>query len=549
VDGTLALATSLNVAQGAMLAGFGRIVGNSTIGGTLNAGQLPNYADVAANSGGSLPAGTPLTGTSPGTLTFQGNVTLTATATTRANIDGALVIPGGPGTYDKIIVTGAGNTFTANGILMPVLRDIPGGNNTYTPAAGTSFGFVTAQNGAAVAGQFTSVTQPAAGLAANTRLDVIYGATAITLNVTPLNFQALATQQALDPNARNIAAALDAARPAPGVRSKPAAAPLFDDLYDNSLTEDDSELLALSGEGVAAHPVAVLSAVAGFSQLLGERQAMAPAGDGGWNVWAEGMGNWSRTGDDLGIAGARDNSAGLALGADRQLSPHWRLGGAFGFARADGDSAGAVSSTSLYNAALYAGWTADAWAIDGHLAVGRAEGQTSRIVMISGVTDILDGTPQGWSILGAVQAGYRIALSGLALQPYAGMMLQTYRQGAYDETGIVGLNFPDQDFSRAQTRLGMRLATELEVAGLSLRPQADIAWTHDIGDAGLATEAGIFAVPFLIDAARPGRDGALVRAGLSAWTSSGLVLSLGYQGDYRGNSVAHGVHGGLSLPL
>jgi uncharacterized protein with beta-barrel porin domain len=87
------------------------------------------------------------------------------------------------------------------------------------------------------------------------------------------------------------------------------------------------------------------------------------------------------------------------------------------------------------------------------------------------------------------------------------------------------------------------------VAGLSLRPQADIAWTHDIGDAGLATEAGIFAVPFLIDAARPGRDGALVRAGLSAWTSSGLVLSLGYQGDYRGNSVAHGVHGGLSLPL
>jgi len=56
-------------------------------------------------------------------------------------------------------------------------------------------------------------------------------------------------------------------------------------------------------------------------------------------------------------------------------------------------------------------------------------------------------------------------------------------------------------------------------------------------------------MPFLIDAARPGRDGALVRAGFSAWAQSGLSLSLGYQGEYRANVVAHGVRGGLSLAL
>jgi hypothetical protein len=551
VDGTLTLATTLNVAQGAMLAGFGRVIGNSTINGTLNAGQLPNYADVIANSGGSLPAGTPLTGTSPGTLTFQGNVTLGATATTRANIDGALVVPGGPGTYDKIIVTGAGNSFAANGVLAPVLRGIPGGNNSYTPAAGTAFGFVTAQNGAAVTGQFVSITQPAAGLAANTRLDAVYGATTITINVTPLNFQVLAAQQTLDQNAQNVAAALDGARAAPGVRSKPAAAPLFNDLYDNSVAEDDSELVALSGEGIASHPITVLSAFSGFSDLVATRQVGLAAGAGNeeWNLWAQGLGRWSRTGMDAGIAGAQDTTTGFGLGLDRRLSSDLAVGGAFSFAHGDADSAGAVAATDTYGAAAYATWTTGRFILDGRVAVGRAMADTSRVVVVSGVTDILLGTPEGWSFLGAMRAGYRLEGASFDIEPYAGLTLQTYRQQAYSETTIVGLRFPDQDFSRAQSLLGARFGLETELAGLHLRPQADIAWSHDMGDAGWVSHAELLATPFLIDAARPGRDAAIVHAGFSAELAAGLSVFMGYQGEFHGNATSHGVTGGVRIGL
>ena len=38
------------------------------------------------------------------------------------DVDGTLIVPGGPGTYDKIYVTGAGNVFYAAGTLTPVLR-------------------------------------------------------------------------------------------------------------------------------------------------------------------------------------------------------------------------------------------------------------------------------------------------------------------------------------------------------------------------------------------------------------------------------------------
>ena len=90
VDGTLILDAPMIVAPGGALAGFGAINGDTVINGTLEAGQLPNYSDLKAYYGGVLPAGIPLTGTSPGTLSFIGNVTLGASAITRVNVDGDL---------------------------------------------------------------------------------------------------------------------------------------------------------------------------------------------------------------------------------------------------------------------------------------------------------------------------------------------------------------------------------------------------------------------------------------------------------------------------
>ncbi len=579
VDGTLTLSNAMTVAQGAMLSGFGRIVGATTINGTLNAGQLPNYADVAANSGGSLPAGTPLTGTSPGTLTFQGNTVLGASATMRENIDGTLLLPGGPGTWDKVIVTGAGNTFMVGGALVPVLRGIPGGNNNYSPAEGASFVFITAEDGAAINGQFASLSQPAAGLAANTRLDVVYAATAVTLNVTPLNFQVLATQQNLDLNARNLAAALDAARPAPGVRSVAARAHVFDDLYDNSIAADDAELLALSGEGLAQRPMRVLAAMSGVSDLLAGHQAgllasLSPAAervafgygnrtfsdmDGGggsaaggaqdWNFWAAGIGRWSKTGMDAGIAGGSDTLSGFALGVDRILSSSLAVGGAFSLARSDSDSAGTFADTDAYSVAGYVTWMPDRWVVTARLAGGPVNGRTSRIVSIAGVDEIQTGDPEGWSLLAAGEAGYRLDAAPLDIEPYAGLAMQTYGQGAYSEVGSVGLDFPHQYFSLVQPALGVRIATSIDIAGFQVRPQMDLAWTHDLGDAGLTMQADIFGVPFLVDAARPGRDAARLRTGLSVQGSRDFSLFLGYSGEFRNNRTSHAVTGGVRIAL
>ncbi len=571
VDGTLTLQTQLTVAQGATLAGFGRIVGNTTIAGTLSAGQLPNYADLAANNGGTVPAGIPASGTSPGTLTFQGNVTLTATATLRENIDGALVIPGGPGTFDKTIVTGTGATFTAGGTLAPVLRGIVGGNNTYSPAVGAAFAIVSAQNGAAVAGQFANLAQPAAGLAPNTRLDVVYAATGVTLNVTPLNFQALAANQNLDPNAQAVAAALDTERPTAGTKLTARSHMIYDDLYDDTVGGDDSELSSLDGEGHAAVAGATLATFADFGDAIGTHEAMttlafanldssADAGEAspqaasfdpaaGWTLWEQGFGRWSRTDASLGLPGSHNADTGFSAGFDRAFATDLLAGGAFGYARTLSNSAGEHATTDTYAGAAYASWTPANFVVDARLAAGPASTRTTRQVAIMGVPTTVTGGSDGWSGLFAVDLGYRLDADGFALRPYAGLTLQTLHQDGFTETSPAGLTFPSQDFDKVTSALGLRAATQVDAGGMTFRPELRLAWTHDFDASYLTTDSSLLGGGFRISTADPGRDAAVLGFDLAATLADKFDVFLGYTGEFRRNAASHEAHGGIRLAL
>lgn len=592
VDGTLTLQTQMTVAQGGMLAGFGSIFGNVTINGTLNAGQLPNYGDLIANNGGTLPAGIPPTGTSPGTLTFQGNVALTATATTRANIDGTLQVPGGPGTYDKIIVTGAGYAFAANGTLVPVLRGIPGGNNTYIPSIGAMFPFVTAQNGASITGQFASLTEPTTGLAPNSRFDVVYFPTSITLNVTPLTFQNLAVTQNLNSNQQAVATVLDEVRPKPGISPKPVEAAVFDNLYgENTVSGVDTALSSLSGQGHAAMPAAIMNAFSGFSDVIADHQAMTLTGGasvqaaftpsiafayagtgpsaearvagipfpqtqpamasaryGQWTTWGQVYGGWSNVGTANGLPGYTSSSGGFVLGADRMLSSDLVAGGAFGYTRTSTSSADTSGTTNTYAGALYASWTPGSFIFDGRLAAGATATGTSRSIVFPGeATPTAIGSVNGWEGLVTGEAGYRFNVSGVTLKPYVGLTAQTLNQNAFTESTDFGLSFPGQTFTKVTTAVGTWATTTFQSGSVTFMPQAKVAWMHDLRDDTLTTQTALFDVPFAISAADPGRDAAVIGFQLAAWQTQNLRVFGSYTGEFRSNATSQQVAGGLRV--
>ena len=181
------------------LRGTGLILGNTTVAGTLSPGN------------------------SPGTLTFAAPVTIQSTGAQALDIDGTGT-GNGAGNYSRVIVTG-GNTSTAGGTLAPKLRGITyasgevQGTNSYTPALGQKFtGVIQADGG--VLGSFDRLTQPE-GLRAGTRFDTVYNPTSVDLYVTPAAYGNLAAAgvDQTDNQAR-VGGALDAIRPAAGVRTR-----------------------------------------------------------------------------------------------------------------------------------------------------------------------------------------------------------------------------------------------------------------------------------------------------------------------------------------
>lgn len=585
VDGTLSVignGHALTVDRGGTLAGIGEINGATTIAGTLSPGKMPNVTDLIAN--GAIAPGTPVVGNSAGMLTFNDSVTLTSTATTRIDIDGTLIVPGGPGTYDRIIVSGPGNVFSANGALTPVLRDSVGTPSNYTPLIGTRFMFVEATYGAHTAGAFTSLAQPD-GLPVNGRFDVIYAPTSITLAVTPLSFASL-TAGSLDRNQQSVASVLDASRPAPGAVPNSAAKTLFDALYTLSSPESYSSALSqLSGPSQPAVTSAAATAFTGFMGSLADRQnaLMLGAGDAqeassqavafsyasntpsaearqaadafasampvapskeGWGVWGQAFGRWSSVGDNGGLQGSKSRSGGFTLGADRLLADDLVGGLAMGFTRTTTDAQSGNGTSNSYSGAIYASWTPGRAVIDMRAALGQTQMQTSRMTDLTAGT--INGNTQGWGGGLGIEAGYLIPFAHFTMKPYAGIAWQGLRLNGYSETQQpFGLTYPAQSFEKLTTTVGASFSAMTHVAGgVTLMPELKLGWAHDLRDTTLVSQAALLDNAFYVNAAEPGRDAALVGLKLAGWTRENLRLFVAYNGEFRSNATSHQFSGG-----
>jgi uncharacterized protein with beta-barrel porin domain len=201
-------------------------------------------------------------GDGPGTIFISAPVVNLPGSSYTVEIDGPLnsatncTNPAGcAGQYSSVVVTG-GNTYTANGTIVPILRGIGApANNNFTAPVGSSYTAVYATGG--VLGSYTSLTQPAvgAGLATGTRFDALYfnynaaasgvttsainyaqnasgNPTAVNLWATPASYQNLSPwNTSLTQNQNQVDFALDALR---GVNDLNPAASLPAGLKNNA---------------------------------------------------------------------------------------------------------------------------------------------------------------------------------------------------------------------------------------------------------------------------------------------------------------------------
>lgn len=546
--------------SGPMIAGSGLLTVQNTL--TAPALAIGSAATLGGNGTVNAPtavAGTLAPGSSPGTLTFTAPVAMLPGSALAVEVDGTGTGTGA-GNYDRVVVTGAGNSFTAGGQIVPQLRGITGpATNSFTPALGQAFTIVQADGG--VLGGFAGITQPGSGLSANARFDALYGTNAVALVVTPASYAGFG-------GTANIAAAgagLDAFRPVAGPRLAGDAGDVFNTLYQMGAGQIGSALNQLAGSAYGDGLTGRMEARRLFSGAIAEqlaatrgglagRQSAAVAG-GPHRAWFQALGQpMLRLGGDGNATGFSGSAGGVAAGFDTLLSPSWRLGAAIGFTSGTimPRAGGRIGSDALHFA-LYAGWTHPTGLFaEGDVGGGWAHDNVRR--PLGGFGRSARGSADGGAVGGGVRAGIRIERMGWALEPSLGLRAERVDRGAVVETGAgtLGLNLRGAALESVRTTLGVTAQRSFSTRwdGVSLTPTLRVAWAHELGDGAALTNAAFQGAPtagFRVRSAQPGRDAAVMGAGLTLGLRGGVSLYADYAADLRANLTSQAVTGGFRV--
>jgi fibronectin-binding autotransporter adhesin len=524
--------------QGALNLVDGLFYDNGTItAGAVTVAQAATLRGVGVINAPTTVSGTLAPGASPGTLTFNAPVTLLAGATSQFDIDG-LGTGSGAGHYGRVVVNGPGGSFTAGGVLAPRLRGMTGSaGNSYTPPIGQQFQIILAGGG--VAGGFASLTQPD-GLAAGTRFDAVYAPTSLSLVVTPAAYADLAAAGiAQTANQKAIGAALDADRPAAGVRPNAARAAIYDPLYGLSAGQVPAALNGLSPEiyadGLMAARQAWREGAGVVGDQLADRRGARPAGSGEVMVWG---GLFGQSGD-VGPAGGGYSTAvgGMVVGVDRTLEQGGLVGLALGLAnaraeapgggRAQGDMIQAMAYGGLVRGPAFLDWQVDYLRMD------------------------LDLSRPGGPLRGQVRGGSTVQGAGLQVSAGWGMTVRRWRVEPTASLGAVGLTtsssrespgdalaeeIAGQDNTGVQAFAGVGVARMVRLApDLSLQVRGLVGWSHEMGDTAAEARASLVQIggaPFTVTSAAPGRDAARLGVSFSAAVSPRIMISGAYSGEF-----------------
>ncbi len=498
------LASPVSVEAGGVLGGNGT-VGSTTVAGTISPGN------------------------SIGTINVAGNLVLQPGAVTVMEVQGSAA--------DRINVTGTAQ-------LAGTLRLVPIGSSfTFN----TPFVLVNAAGGRT--GAFGSViTTGSFGPGVNP--EIALTSTGVTL---VLQAQSLTPSLAPDTptNVVNVINALD---------TRTGDASPFFPVLNAPASQTRAAGNQLTGEVGTAPAAITQQAAAQFlaTMLDGARLRRGSySSDQPYSVWVAALGGYGRTTGEgsVGSATRQTRNAGSAVGTDMRLGAGTTLGFAFaggqGEARLDGGlgrASGEVAQGGIFGSHWF-----------GPLFLGfagshtRMQADTSRSIAVLNSAARAETVPQTWST--RIEAAYELTKIG-AFTPIPAFAYQGHwtRSDGYAErvsgpATAAGLSV--QPNSQATTRTETGLGGEYEVGqsdllgrslGLNLRLVGRLAWAHYIDrEAGMLSNfEGERSTSFITNGARPGRNAALVGAGMEATLADRFTLHARMEGEFSSSVTSVG---------
>jgi uncharacterized protein with beta-barrel porin domain len=261
-----------------------------------------------------------------------------------------------------------------------------------------------------------------------------------------------------------------------------------------------------------------------------------------WSVWAAGYGGSQTTSGDARVLGSNDTRSsifGAAVGVDYRLSPNTIAG----FALAGGGTNFSVNTlgygrSDLFQAGGFIRHNVGAAYVTGALAYGWQDITTDRIVTIAGFDHLrAQFNANAWS--GRIEGGYRWAMGGFGLTPYAAAQAVTFDLPTYVERAIVGSNqfalgYGAKNVTDVRSELGVRTDKSFAAQNGIFTLRGRLAWAHDYDPDRnvLSTFQTLPGASFVVNGARHAADSALTTASAEWRWVNGWSAAATFEGEF-----------------
>ncbi len=518
VNGSLST-DDLTIASSGLLSGSGHIYGDVMNYGTISPG----------NSIGTLSIN--------GTLSFMsGSVYAVELATN--------------GSSDMLKVTGS--VHLHGGTIRTALP-----RSLYTN--GQNWSIISAGGG--ISGSFDSVAD---NLNSSQTLDLLlkYNANQILLEIERTPFASLGAT----PGEKGVGLGLDGVVP---LASGSMAEFITSMDFDMNLLQIQNTLNALSPEMYTTFSIAGLQAMNVLDQATGRHQAdlrqrkelgldsnntsTVAELERNWNLWVQGLGNWSEQDSEDNFLGHSQDLAGIITGADRMFSDWLRVGLDFGYSdsKLDWDWTGYNGNMQGVHLGAYASADLNGFFLDVSSGYASFSNTATRDIRFDGFSARAGNDFDSSALQGRFTGGYDFKMNKWLLSPLASLGYTRLEQDDFTERGadFLNLHIAESTTDSMTSTIGVRFSGRVKSDQWQFLPRAELSWLHQFEDEGASITASFInydASSFRVTGLAPVADQGLLSLGLTSEYGQNISLFLNCAFALADGYTSNQLSGGLN---
>lgn len=271
--------------------------------------------------------------------------------------------------------------------------------------------------------------------------------------------------------------------------------------------------------------------------ISGGRQGMS-SGDNPFErvaVWVQGLFNKSKLDDTSKSKGFDSDTYGTALGIEKMLDSHRKVGVGYAYSKTDIDGFMRDTDVKTHTAILYGEYKPSQWYVNGIATYGWSDYDENKNVAGIGVKADYDVETFGLQAM----TGYDFNLNGVQLTPEAGLRYVHISQDSYKDSADQKVSGNDSDILTGV--IGAKVSKNFELSnGMMLKPEAKVAATYDLlNDKVNSVVTLANGSAYSVNGKSLNRFGMEFGAGVTAEVDDNVELSLGYEGKFREDYQDH----------